>query len=141
MRHPLSRHLILTVAFFGSAAMPLSAQSKPILRLQPLAFAALPAAVRAGLVRIGCSVPQSYLAKTPENATAGSFTRRGVKEWAVLCSLNGVSEILIFNIASPEPVSRLGRLPDGNFVQVVGPGRTGYSRRISTVPALSLIHI
>ena len=126
---------LAVVALSGVGALSLYVRAEPIVRLAPAAFSKLPATVRTGLVRNGCSVPQSFLAKGPENAIAGSFTRIGAREWAVLCSVNGVSSILIFSVRSEEPLSRIAESPDDTYVQVIGEGLTGFSRRISAVSA------
>lgn len=124
---------LVVVALSGFGALSICVRAEPIVRLAPAVFSELPSHVRSGLVRNGCSVPQSYLAKEPENAIAGSFTRKGSREWAVLCSVNGVSSILIFDAKSQEPLSRIAESPDDTFIQVIGEGRTGFSRRISAV--------
>ncbi len=121
------------VALSGFGALSISIRAETIIRLAPAVFAKLPSHVRSGLVRNGCLVPQSFLAKEPENAIAGSFTRKGSREWAVLCSANGVSSILIFGVRSQEPLSRIAESPDDTYIQVIGEGRTGFSRRISAV--------
>jgi hypothetical protein len=132
------------VALSGFGALSISVSAEPIVRLAPAVFSKLPSHVRSGLVRNGCSVPQSFLAKEPENAIAGSFTRKGSREWAVLCSANGVSSILIFGPRSQEPLSRMAESPDDTYIQVIGEGRTGFSRRISAVssstPGLTAIN-
>lgn len=127
--------LFPVVALLAVGAWSLCVQAEPIVRLVPAAFSKLPSAVRTGLVRNGCTVPQSFLANGPENAIFGSFTRIGAREWAVLCSVNGVSSILIFNARYQEPVSRIAECSDDTYVQVIGEGLTGFSRRISAVSA------
>jgi hypothetical protein len=117
------------VVLLGFGALSISVCAEPIVRLSPAVFSKLPSHVRSGLMRNGCSVPQSFLAKEPENAIAGSFTRKGSLEWAVLCSANGVSSILIFGVKSQEPQSRIAESPDDTYIQVIGEGRTGFSRR------------
>jgi len=51
----------------------------------------------------------------------------------VLCSVNGVSSILIFDAKSSRPLSRIAESPDDTYVQAIGEGLTGFSRRISAV--------
>jgi hypothetical protein len=72
------------------------------------------------------------MAKRPENVIRGSFTARGAKEWAILCSVHGVSEIVVFRSNSAEPISRFSELEDYVVIQEVEPGRMGYSRLIAT---------
>ena len=119
------------VALSGFVVMSVNVRAEPIVRLAPAVFSKLPSHVRSGLILNGCSVPQSFLANEPENAIAGSFTRKGSREWAVLCSANGVSSILIFGARSQVPLSRIAENPDDTYVQGIGGGRTGFSRRIS----------
>lgn len=116
-------------------AGPCMVFAAPLSRLEPSSFTAVPAAVRAGLMQEGCTVPQTYLAQRPENVVRGSFTRQRAKEWAALCSVGGASEILVFSAASTRPVARFARFPDESFVQTVAPGRSGFSRRLSAVPS------
>lgn len=121
-------------AALAAATLGFAAAGEPIERLQPASFAQLPASVRSGLTRLGCTIPQPFTAKRPQNVIQGSFTARAAKEWAVLCSVNGSSEILIFRSNSPEPVARLEKAEDDIFVQVVSPGQIGYSRLIVAGP-------
>ena len=93
--------------------------------------------MRAGLQRLGCTIPQSFAAKRPENVIHGSFTARGASEWAALCSVHGTSDIVIFRTGLAEPVARLAQEPDDVYVQVVAPGRRGYSRLLAAAPAAS----
>jgi hypothetical protein len=105
---------------------------REIKRLRPSAFRDLPTAVQADLTRRGCTIPQPFTAKTPENVISGAFTRRGQTDWAVLCSINGASSILVFRAASTRMVASMSRLPDFTFLQVVdGNGGVGFSRAIS----------
>jgi len=109
-------------------------------RLLPSAFPILPAAVRADLERRGCTIPQPYGAKSPENVIAGAFTRKGDIDWAVLCSIRRISTILIYREGSVHNVDRLERFPDSTFLQVVaydagGNPMPGYSRAIGRADA------
>lgn len=121
-------------AALATAGIGLSAWAETIERLEPAVFTQVPASVRSGLERLGCTVPQSFMAKRPENVIHGSFTARGAKEWAVVCSVNRTSEIVIFKSDSAEPIARIAREADDSFVQVVSPKRSGYSRLIAAGP-------
>lgn len=116
------------------ATVGVSAWSQPIERLEPTLFTQLPAPVRSGLTRLGCTVPQTFMARRPENVIHGSFTARATREWAVLCSVSGTSAILVFRSNSAEPIARFAEAADETFVQSVSPGRSGYSRLISAGP-------
>ncbi|HSU33292.1 MAG TPA: hypothetical protein VLJ11_18845 [Bryobacteraceae bacterium] len=61
----------------------------------------------------------------------GSFIQAGHIDWAVLCSVNRVSSILIFRNSSSDQVVEIGREADINKLQVVGGDKIGYSRAIS----------
>jgi hypothetical protein len=111
------------------------ALAAPVPRLDPSLFTAAPIAVRSALKQLGCTVPQSFLARGPENVVRGSFTRPNAREWAVLCSVGGSSEIVVFNSTSTQPLARLAKVGDENFFQTVAPGRSGYSRRLRAVPS------
>jgi hypothetical protein len=99
--------LLVTIA-------PLWGQS--IKRLSPSAFPELPSAVRRALNLRGCSVPQSFLTG-PHNVIKGEFARPGQTDWAVLCSVNGVSGILVFWNGSPDRPAAIAPQPDANSVQ------------------------
>ena len=65
-------------------------------RLPPSAFAQLPPEVLSQLESRRCTVPQVYDISTPHNLIRGSFALKGQTDWAVLCSKEGQSSILIF---------------------------------------------
>src|SRR4029453_81381 len=115
-------------------AAPCVALGASVSRLDPSVFAAAPLAVRSGLKQQGCTVPQTFLASRPENVVRGNFTKPNAKEWAALCSVGGVSEILVFSATSTKPLARFGKVADENFIQTIAPDRSGYSRRLHTVP-------
>jgi hypothetical protein len=66
------------------------------------AFPDLPDAVASALTVRRCLIPQTYGAHGPENVIHGSFERRGVADWAVLCSSGGKVSLLVF-LASGSP--------------------------------------
>lgn len=126
---------VRTVFAVLALAAPCVSLATELLRLDPSAFTAVPPAVRSGLKEQGCTVPQTFLAREPENVVRGSFTAPSAREWAALCSVGGVSEILVFRATSTQPVARLARFPDEVFVQAVAPGRSGYSRLLRAMPS------
>jgi hypothetical protein len=121
--------------------MPASAQTpadwaradSAIVRLAPEAFPALPVEVRRDLVRRGCRIPQPHDAFSPQNAVSGGLTGAGRRDWAVLCSVRGVSRILIYGAGRASSVDSLAAQADTKFLQTVGDGRIGYSRYVSLV--------
>jgi len=106
---------------------------REIRRLPPSAFAGLPAQVAKQLVIRGCSVPQSSLATSPHNVVRGEFAKKGQHDWAVLCSKNGKSTILLFWGSATNCPSSLALAEDENFLQELKDGRVGYSRRIEPI--------
>ncbi len=67
-----------------------------IRRLPLSAFPELPAAVRTVLEGRDCMVPQTYEARRPENVVHGEFWQKGSRDWAVLCSHEGSTSLLVF---------------------------------------------
>jgi hypothetical protein len=104
------------------------------IRLSPAAYPRLPRRVRRDLRSRGCTIPQTFADTRPHNVISGEFARRGQTDWAVLCSRNGVSSILVFWGGSAKSVGEIARGADRNFLQVVGRnGEIGFSRSITTV--------
>ena len=76
----------------------------PIRRLSPRQFNELPRGIVRALESGGYKIPQTCLYdeagnrlyKKPHNVIRGSFRRQGETDWAVLCSHNDSSTILIF---------------------------------------------
>lgn len=44
----------------------------------------------------GCTIPQTYEARRPENVVHASLERAGSSDWAVLCSTHGSVSLLVF---------------------------------------------
>jgi hypothetical protein len=65
-------------------------------RLPPSSFPELPAPLAAQMAARGCMVPQSYQAHRPENVIMGSFSSPGSRDWAALCSHDGVTDLLVY---------------------------------------------
>jgi hypothetical protein len=78
-------------------------------------------------------VPQVSADKKPQNVIKGEFTRKGQTDWAVLCSVNQISTILVFRNASVRNPSELAREPDVDELQATGGDAVAYSRAISGV--------
>jgi hypothetical protein len=106
---------------------------RQIVRLPPAALPMLPGAVVRELQRRGCTIPQEALSKKPNNVVKGQFARRGQMDWAVLCSVNGASSILVFWNGSVRNPAELARSEDKNYLQGLGGDKTGFSRGISAV--------
>ena len=93
-------------------------------RLPPSAFRDLPPAVAQDLESRGCLIPQSELIPNPHNVVKGSFARPGQTDWAVLCSLHGISSILVFWNGSVKDPASLAAFDDSIYVQSMGPNGT-----------------
>jgi hypothetical protein len=104
-----------------------------IVRLPPAAFSELPGKVVAELQRRGCTIPQQVFTKKPHNVVKGEFAKPGQTDWAVLCSVKGVSSIVVFwNGSKKNPASFAG-LEDRIFLQSISPDQIGFSRGIAPV--------
>ena len=103
-------------------------------RLPPTAFPQLPRRIMHHLQARGCTVPQSYGSSVPHNVISGEFARKGQKDWAVLCSKNKVSSILVFWGGSTKSVAQIAGAEDRGFLQGIdGAGKIGFSRVIGVV--------
>jgi hypothetical protein len=104
-----------------------------IVRLPPTAFPELPRRVVQELQRRGCAVPQEVFTKKPNNVIRGEFAKPGQTDWAVLCSVKGVSTILVFwNGLGNNPVA-IAPMEDRNFLQGITANEIGFSRGITPV--------
>lgn len=111
-----------------------SAADSATVRLSPTAFPELPASVTRALLARRCTVPQAWDGEQqPHNVIRGEFARRGQSDWAVLCSRDHHSTVLVFWNGSGDSVAVLGSVPDAGFLQGVGDNRIGFSRIIGVV--------
>lgn len=125
---------VLCFAQGGAAQDRWREADRATVRLPPSAFPKLPRQVRRSLRSRGCTIPQAFADAKPHNVISGEFARRGQTDWAVLCSRNGVSSILVFWGGSARSVAELAKGADRNFLQVVdGNGKIGFSRSIIAV--------
>lgn len=100
-------------------------------RLAPSAFAGLPAEVREELERLECTVPQPFTAEKPANVINGRFTSPRQTDWAILCSRQRRSSVLVFRGGSVAAVAEIASEPDVTSLQVIdGNGAIGYSRTL-----------
>ncbi|MCW5977817.1 MAG: hypothetical protein KIT09_07050 [Bryobacteraceae bacterium] len=106
------------------------AAARDIRRLMPRAFPNLPPAVTHDLDRRACLIPQTAYDQHPHNVVSGEFARRGQTDWAVLCSVNGASTILVFWRGETRDVAQIAPGEDLGSLQGMGEGRIGYSRMI-----------
>lgn len=107
---------------------------REIKRLKPDQFTELPLKIIKELERRGCTIPQVYSSGRPWNVIEGEFAKPGQKDWAVLCSRDGTSSILVF---WGQPIQgcdiEISPVEDKTFLQGIGNGLIGFSRSISAV--------
>ena len=104
-------------------------------RLSPDDFRELPQLVRAELRRRGCTVPQMYAAGRRHNVIRSQFNDGAEADWAVLCSRQRQSSILVFWEGGPADIDEIAHGPDLQFLQIVAPGQIRFSREISVATA------
>lgn len=137
------RHLFITIFLFSMTLVVAQATygqdrwqsaDAAIDRLSPTTFSRLPRPIIRNLEARGCTVPQSFGNRQPHNVTSGEFARIGQRDWAVLCSRNRVSSILVFWGGSTQGVSEIAKSADRTFLQTIdGQGSIGFSRTIEVV--------
>jgi hypothetical protein len=127
--------LALPLSICAQQAMtdPWAIAEQKIVRLSPSAFPKLPRDVSRYLAAQGLKIPQSFAVTAPHNVVSGQFRKRGQTDYAVLASRDGVSSILVFWNGSPRHMAKLATIPDRYFLQDIGQGKIGFSRRISKV--------
>ncbi len=102
-----------------------------VVRLAPASFKQLPPLVVADLEARQCTIPQTFTKREPHNVVSGSFIKRGEVDWAILCSRNGVSTILVYPSGRVQSVHELATEPDSRYLQIIdGEGTIGFSRMI-----------
>jgi hypothetical protein len=106
---------------------------REIKRLPPSAFAQLPHEVMKQFEELRCKVPQSFLRTQAHNVIRGEFARKGQTDWAVLCSKNERSSILVFWGKPTKCPGELASVEDKIFLQEIGENRIDYSRMIAPV--------
>lgn len=100
---------VVTVAVSGQGTSNLPPERKySVVRLQPTAFPKLPKNLVTELKRRGCTIPQPYTDRRA-NVIQGEFATPGQRDWAVLCSANGFSSILVLWNGSEKNRQRLPR--------------------------------
>ena len=110
--------LIAFAAPFATFAAMLFAQTPParIVQLSPAAIPGLPANLVKELERRGCTIPQEAPTKKSSNVIKGAFAKPGQTDWAALCSVNGVSTILVFWKGSEKNPAALAPWKDSNYL-------------------------
>jgi hypothetical protein len=105
-----------------------------MVRLKPAVFSQLPKSVISYLQKRGCTIPQVFGESKPHNVIRGQFTKLNQFDWAVLCSQNSVSTILVFWSGSTKSVAEIAREDDRGYLQTISEGgEAGFSRLIEVV--------
>jgi hypothetical protein len=86
----------------------------------------------------GCLIPQQTFSdggtsNQLQNVVQGEFFEKGKTSWAVLCSVNESSSILVFRDVADRRPEELAKSEDKNELQGAGNGRVAYSREIQPV--------
>jgi hypothetical protein len=123
--------LILMLAWFQGNSWDQA--NREVVRLAPSRFKQLPRELIQELERRGCTVPQIRGSRQPGNVIRGEFLKKGQSDWAVLCSVNLKSSILVFAGGSPGNPGIIADGEDLNMLQAFGEGQIGYSRQIVPV--------
>jgi hypothetical protein len=84
----------------------------PLASLAPATFRELPANMVRHLEKRGCAVPQHAGVPQPHNVIRGQFAKPGQTDWAVLCSRNGRTSILVFWNGSDQNPAEIVAAPD-----------------------------
>jgi len=132
------RLVLVVVSFAGAFATSgiLSFAQEPqarIVRLSPSAIRELPANLVKELQRRECTIPQAGYTKKSNNVIKGEFAKPGQKDWAVLCSVKGVSTILVFWNGSEKNPSAIAPMEDRIYIQAFRKSQFSYSREIRPV--------
>jgi len=112
---------------------PWEEADRAVVRLRPSAFPELPAGIRAELNRRGCTIPQVSEIAERHNVIKGEFMKPGQTDWAVLCSVNRVSSILVFWNGSANGVAEIEKRPDIDRLQSWTQDRIIFSRHLAPV--------
>lgn len=109
---------------------------KKIDKINPSQISFLPKHIISELTKRKCLIPQTfqYNHSKYENVIKGEFEKTGQKDWAILCSQNGFSSILIFWNSSLNRIAEIAKQKDSAYLQGVSGingKKFGYSRKIS----------
>ena len=109
------------------------AQGTParIVRLSPATVRELPGNLARELQRRGCTIPQEQHSRKTNNVIRGEFAKRGQKDWAVLCSINGISTILVFWNGSEKNPASIAPMEDRIYIQAFRKDQFSFSRGIT----------
>jgi hypothetical protein len=97
------------------------------------AFPQLPPAVARVLRARNCRVPQPAANGSPRNVIRGEFYAKGEMGWAVLCSVNNSTALLVFRNGADTRPETLNTSEDRGYLQMLDGDRFLYSREIKPV--------
>lgn len=114
--------------------------NKNVVRLKPNEFSQLPKSIIKNLEKRGCTIPQSFSVNEnsvneKHNVIQGEFRKKGQKDWAILCSINKTSSILVYWNGLIKNVSSIASTEDRVFLQGIGEDKIGFSRVIDVADA------
>jgi hypothetical protein len=117
-------------------------QSYAFRMLPPSSFTELPAPVLRDLEKRRCMIPQTYEARTPENVIHGAFREKGSTDWAVLCSQNGASTLLVYwSGSSAKPAEIAAQLDTDTADPHDETSILGYARGIDPASPASITEV
>lgn len=109
-------------------------------RVAPSEVRGLPEAIRQYLEALGCTIPVPAWSDGLTNVVRGEYRRPGQDDWAVLCSIDRVSRILVFWNGDVSEVPVLAEAPDRQYLQRDESGRLLFSRAIGNVNPNGIRH-
>ncbi|MCM2315551.1 MAG: hypothetical protein NDJ92_10415 [Thermoanaerobaculia bacterium] len=130
---PMLHVLLLHMLLVGSPGTPDPSSSlslSPVTMLTESAFSTLPGPVRDTLRKRECKIPQPWPRIAPENVISGHFITLRRLDYAVLCSRNGVSGVLVINGTNGQVIASLMPVADLFYMQGQGGESMEFSRRI-----------
>lgn len=125
--------VIFTMSIFAQDEWDIA--NKNVVRLKPKEFLELPEKIIKDLEKRSCTIPQSYIANEKHNVIQGEFRKKGQKDWAVLCSKNKTSSILVYWSGLVKNVASVAATEDRVFLQGIGEDKIGFSRVIDVADA------
>lgn len=105
----------------------------PTVYLSPSAFNQFPQKVALDLERRGCRIPQQAYTNQKTNVIRGEFASPGQTDWAVICSVRGVSRILVYWNGEERSPAEIAQFADRIYVQKDAGGRFQFLRGINPV--------
>lgn len=103
-----------------------------IRRLPVDAFPELPDAIAGVLRSRGCTVPQPSPEGVPRNVVRGEFYEAGEQVWAVLCSVNYSTALLVFRNDRDTNPDTIDTFDDRTRLEFLESGGIGYLREITS---------